>query len=77
MIELLKKKILAFHKKEGRRINKHDLNWIVQHVSDDHYSQPLPDDVVWDLAHVAIEELQDKGLFESLASGTRPRKKKG
>lgn len=76
MIDLLKKMILVYQKRQNRKINKYDLNWIVQHVSDhDHYSQPLPDDVVWDLAHVAVEELQDKGLFESFSS--RPRKKKG
>jgi len=65
-IEKMKRIILHYHKETGKKITEDSLSDLVQQFS--HY-ELIPDDVVWDLAHAAIDELQDKGLFESPPSG--------
>lgn len=62
IIDLFKKRILNLHK-TGKRLNKDSLSALVQDV--EHHGL-MPFDALWDLAHVAIEELQDTGLYESL-----------
>jgi hypothetical protein len=45
-------------------------------IDDFSYEKDLDSDTAWEIAHIALEELQDANLLESLCKTRRPAKRK-